>query len=109
MKEDLLKIINHYGVLPQLKYLQSEVFEFNEAVMIMQMKKWEMEGKSPEEVEPILNDLRLHVEEEFADVMVMLEQFKAYYNLNNNSIIEIMKFKIERQLERIKNEENIDE
>lgn len=31
MKEDLLKIIEHYGVMPQLKYFQSEVFELNEA------------------------------------------------------------------------------
>lgn len=33
MKEDLLKIINTYGVMPQLKYFQSEVFELNEAII----------------------------------------------------------------------------
>lgn len=33
MKNDLLKIINHYGVIPQLKYFQSEVFELNEAII----------------------------------------------------------------------------
>ena len=33
MKEKLLKIINHYGVMLQLKYLQSEVFELNEAII----------------------------------------------------------------------------
>ena len=32
MKENLLKIINHYGVMPQLKYFQSEVFELNESI-----------------------------------------------------------------------------
>ena len=31
-KEELLKIINTYGVMPQLKYFQSEVFELNEAI-----------------------------------------------------------------------------
>lgn len=31
-------------------------------------------------------------------------QFKAYYDLDNDRIIEIMKKKINRQLERIKNE-----
>ena len=33
MKADLLKIISTYGVLPQLKYFQSEVFELVEAVI----------------------------------------------------------------------------
>ena len=33
MKEDLLKIIQHYGVMPQLKYFQSEVFELNESII----------------------------------------------------------------------------
>ena len=31
--DKLLEIINHYGVLPQLKYFQSEVFELNEAIL----------------------------------------------------------------------------
>ena len=93
MKEDLLKIINHYGVMPQLKYFQSEVFELNEAII---NHEWLKSERGMENIS--------HIEEEFADVMVMLEQFKAYYNLNNNNIIEIMKFKIERQLERITNE-----
>ena len=33
MKENLLQIINHYRVIPQLKYFQSEVFELNEAII----------------------------------------------------------------------------
>ena len=33
MKDDLLKIISFYGVMPQLKYFQSEVFELVEAVI----------------------------------------------------------------------------
>ena len=33
MEGKLLKIINHYGVIPQLKYFQSEVFELNEAII----------------------------------------------------------------------------
>ena len=32
-KEKLLKIINTYGVIPQLKYFQSEVFELNESII----------------------------------------------------------------------------
>ena len=33
MKEDLLKIINNYGVIPQLKHFNSEVFELTEAII----------------------------------------------------------------------------
>lgn len=100
MKEDLLKIINHYGVMPQLKYFQSEVFELNEAIITHELKK-SVEYEIP--LTEIIGT-KEHITEEIADVMVMLEQFKAYYNLDNNNIIEIMKFKIERQLERINKE-----
>lgn len=101
MEEKLLKIINHYGVMPQLKYFQSEVFELNEAIIDMQHKKWEMESKTPEVVDPILNDFRLHIAEEIADVEVMLLQFKEYYHIDGKQILEIMNKKIDRQLERI--------
>ena len=104
MEEKLLKIINHYGVMPQLKYFQSEVFELNEAIIDMQHKKWEMEGKTPEVVDPILNDFRLHIAEEIADVEVMLLQFKEYYHIDGKQILEIMNNKIDRQLERMKKE-----
>ena len=38
MKEYLLKIINTYGVMDQLKYFQSEVFELNEAIITHELK-----------------------------------------------------------------------
>lgn len=97
MKEDLLKIINKYGVIPQLKYFHSEVFELTEAIIIREQEE------SPSSY---TDELEEHIEEEFADCMVMLEQFKAYYNLDNDKIIEIMKFKIDRQLGRMKEEKN---
>ena len=105
MKKKLLKIINKYGLIPQLKYFQSEVFELNEAIIQMQNKKWEMEGKTPEIVEPTLYDFRLHIAEEIADVMVMLKQFQYYYRIEDKEIEEVMKYKIERQLSRIAKED----
>ncbi len=39
MKEDLLKIIDTYGVMSQLKYFQSEVFELNESIIFMKIQK----------------------------------------------------------------------
>lgn len=106
MKNDLLKIINHYGVLPQLKYFQSEVFELNEAIIryefasgdnatleiLEEMRKWD------------LLKFKQHIEEEFADVMVLLTQIKHYYKLDSERIKKIMEEKIARQLERMKNE-----
>ena len=86
MKEDLLKIIQHYGIMPQLKYFQSEVFELNESIIKEQYGE---------------DDIN-HIAEEIADVQVMLNQFKEYYVITNREIEEVMKYKVERQLDRIK-------
>lgn len=96
MKENLLKIINHYGVMPQLKHFQSEVFELDEAII-----EFENSGCCDEEdsVE-FIN----HIAEEIADCYVMLEQFRYYYGISNEELEKIMKYKINRQLERMENE-----
>ena len=97
MEEKLLKIINHYEVLPQLKYFQSEIFEMNEAII-----KYE---NIPNGIyEHIKNEYKEHIAEEIADVEVMLLQLKEYYHIDGNDILKIMNEKIDRQLERIKNE-----
>ena len=96
MKDKLLKIINTYGVLPQLKYFQSEVFEFNEAVI-----KYNEALSSADTTKVRLKYLQEHIAEEFSDVQVMLEQFKAYYDLDNKEIMDIMEYKINRQIDRI--------
>ena len=88
MKEKEKQIIEHYGVIPQLKYMQTEMFEFIEAVIEREIQ----------DIKP----LDKHIEEEYADLTMMLEQFKEYYNLNEESIQKIKEQKIERQLERIK-------
>ena len=38
------------------------------------------------------------------EVLVMLLQLKEYYHIDGNDILKIMNEKIDRQLERIKNE-----
>jgi len=102
MQDDLLKIINHYGVMPQLKYFQSEVFELNEAII----KRDYLPDR--EDVDGELFGMNLsidlaeeHILEEIADVRVMLEQFIEYYKLDRTEIELIMNKKIKRQLERI--------
>ena len=88
MRSDLLEIINKYGVSNQLKQLSEEIYEFQEAILLDDNSKTSL----------------YHIIEEFSDVMVVMEQFKAYYELDNDLIIETMKYKINRQLERISKE-----
>ena len=96
MKEDVLKIINNYGVLHQLKYFQSEVFELNEAIIQAE------EFKKLNDRYNIFN--KNHIAEEIADVMVMLEQFKNYYGISSEEITRIFWGKVYRQLDRIEKE-----
>lgn len=97
MREKILKIINKYGYSHQLKKLSEEIFEFQEAVIEYMILK---EICSEEYKSKLMN----HIEEEYADVVVMMEQFNAYYNLDNNNIIDIMNMKINRQIDRMKKE-----
>lgn len=98
MKEKEKQIIEHYGVISQLKYMQTEMFEFIEAVINYDLKET-IEYEIP------LTELigsKEHIEEEYADLTMMLEQIKVYYNLNEETIQKIKEQKIKRQLERIK-------
>lgn len=90
-KTDLLKIINTYGVIPQLKYFQSEVFELNEAII-------------REETKREIKNTRLnteHIAEEIADCEIFLRQFREYYNISENDIENIIKYKIDRTIKRM--------
>lgn len=91
IKEKALEIINHYGVLVQLKYFQSEVFELIEAILT---------GKLTD----LDNEALYHIAEEIADVMLMLKQFQEYYKISDDRIGEIMHYKADRQLKRIEEE-----
>lgn len=96
MKESLLQIINHYRVMPQLKYFQSEVFELVEAVINRELH-WNYDTEI-QDIKP----LDKHIAEEISDCFVMLKQFQYYYGITDEEIINNMQFKIKRQLERIK-------
>lgn len=114
MNEKLRKIINHYGIEKQLKYFQSEVFELNEAIIDSQKQSFsEMFTDACYSICKTFADVlklqltgykdtkREHIKEEIADVMVMLKQFQLYYNISTDEIKEVMKQKVDRQLERI--------
>ena len=91
MKEDLLNIINHYGINHQLKYIHSEYFELDEAIMNYEWAKY-------------VNDDKKFIAGEIADIMVMLKQIQYLYEIEDKQIEDIMKYKIKRQLERIDKE-----
>lgn len=93
MQDKLKKIIENYGVLHQLKHFQSETYELAEAILFNELTT------------NFYGD-REHIVEEIADVMVMLEQFKLHYGIKEEELKDIMEYKINRQLERIKKENN---
>lgn len=104
MKENLLQIINHYGVLPQLKQFNEEAYELIEAI-----RNYEYQYDACEVIgckEHHIEKEKEHIAEEIADVLVMLKQFQHYYRIEDEQIEEVMIYKINRQLERMNNEKD---
>ena len=97
MKDKLLQIILFYGLDKQLKYIHSEYYELDEA--IIDYKYVEVYKNSPAE-----KYHKEHIAEEIADVMCMLKQFQYYYDIEDSEIEKIMLEKIQRQLKRIEEE-----
>ena len=81
MENKLLTIFNTYGKSHQVSKLLEEVGEF---------------------IETVINGDKENMVQEMADCMVMLKQFQYYYGIEDKEIEEVMKYKIDRQLERIK-------
>ena len=103
MKENLLQIINHYGVLSQLKQFNEEAYELIEAI-----RNYEYQYDACEVIgckEYHIEKEKEHIAEEIADVLNMVEQFMCCYDIDIKDVIEIKHQKINRQLERI-NKEN---
>lgn len=100
-----LKIIKHYGVRKQLKYFQTEIYELIEAILSYEDRK-----KLTYSIDDTFKKvLKKDIAEEIADVQVMLNQFKAFYGIKDEDVEEVMKYKIDRQLARIKDEISIQE
>lgn len=86
MKEKLLKIIEFYGVNNQQRKLMEEIFELQEAI--------------------IKNEDVYDIAHEIADCLVVINQFKEYFEITDEQIEDIMNYKIDRQLKRIEEENN---
>lgn len=97
MKEDLLKIINTYGVNAQQRQLAEEVFELQEAITTLECRKYDIEG---DEID--------NIAEEIADVLNLIEQFMYYYDIDfDKEVLEIKHEKVKRQIDRIKMSEDL--
>ena len=96
MKEDLLKIIKHYGVNAQQRQFAEEVFELQEAITTHELKN----SVSYEIPLTELIDAKQHIAEEIADVLVLLFQFNEYYGLDIDDISKIMDNKIKRTIRK---------
>lgn len=112
MKEDLIKIINHYGIKHQLKHLQTEMFELIDAILeLLYFHEYHPTDASAivvngdrYTIKEYIKKLEKHIEEEYSDVTFMLEQIKELYGLKDDNIRTWHKFKGNRQLKRMENE-----
>lgn len=101
MKEDLIHIFQYYGVRNQLKKFNEESFELIEAINDYERQKEACENMGCSRIHA---DVELeHIEEEIGDCLNMIEQFIGHYNLDNDKITIKRTFKVDRQLDRIKN------
>lgn len=89
VKDKLKRIIEHYGINAQQRQFAEEVFELQEVITKSQEMAWIEECD--------INDIA----EEIADCMVMLNQFKEYYNITDEQINKNIEYKVNRQIERI--------
>lgn len=88
MKDDYLKIVNRYGINTQQRKLEEEVFELNEAISLHNAT----------------GGYYKNIIEEIGDVLNVLNSIMAYYGIEEDELTEIMKFKVQRQLQRMENE-----
>lgn len=82
-----LDIINHFGEKTQCKKLMEEAFEFVETV-------YEYDTKDIK--------TREHLVEEMGDILILLTEFIAKYEIEKQELDKIIDYKLNRTLDRIK-------
>ena len=83
---DIAKILNHYGRIQQMNKTLEELAELQVAIAH--------------------EDKKEKVLEELADVHVMAEQVRLMWSINEDELDRMIDYKVDRTLERIKNETN---
>lgn len=82
MKE--IEIINHYGDKHQIRKFNEESYEL---------------------IEALFENDKEHITEEIADCLVLINQFKAYYEIEDKDIQKVYDYKLLRQERRIVDEQ----
>lgn len=103
MNSKLFEILIHYGILHQLKHFSSEVYELTEA--IIQKEEASFNNYDGYKGTESLESMKFHIAEEIADCYVLLEQFRICYGISTHDLKNIINYKIDRQLSRIKKED----
>lgn len=83
---DLIEIFNYFGYETQRRKLIEEVNEFLDEILLFEKGIGNIEK----------------IEEEFADVMILLNQFREAYELVTGCVLGYQVQKIERTKERIR-------
>ena len=98
MKEDLIHIFQYYGVRNQLRKFNEEVFELIEAIIDYECVDVYKGSSAAEKYH------KEYIVEEIADVQVLLDQLQHYFEIEDKDIVDMIQFKVDRQLDRIKRE-----
>ena len=91
-------IADHYGYEPQSRQLIEEMAELTVAINKL-WRKHEYYSTSKELAEAHYNIL-----EEIADTLIMILQIKHLLGVEDKELLAIVEQKVDRQIERIKNE-----
>ena len=91
-------IADHYGYEPQSRQLIEEMAE----LMVALNKAWRKTFDTVDKIPNMEDEER--IEEEIADVEIMLWQIKHLLGIGEDELTAITEQKLDRQIERIKNE-----
>lgn len=96
-----LDIMNHFGYRTQMKKLNEECYEFLEAVDNYEDAWLEQDDREPYYTVEEMNIFRNHLIEEMGDMLILLTEFIAKYNIEKHELDAVMDFKLDRTEERI--------
>lgn len=97
-EQKLQYIADHYGYDPQSRQLIEEMAELTVAINKAWRKTFDAVDKLPN------MDDEERIEEEIADVEIMLSQIKYLLGVEERELSRIVESKLDRQIERIKSE-----
>lgn len=108
MEKELIKIIEHYGIENQQRKLEEEVLELQMAItkFLTETEKFNYETDFYDfEKMDVLSNIYDNIVEEIADVLVILLQFIYLFEVEEDEIHKIFKYKVKRTLKKIEKEE----